>query len=80
MKNLALRLCFVLPLAVFATFVLLIVIGIGTNLLGAGAGFYCTVYCKVGVGLFIVGLAAALYTQVRACMKESENGAPHIPA
>ncbi|MBK7407052.1 MAG: hypothetical protein IPL49_10840 [Saprospirales bacterium] len=80
MKKLAYRLGFVLPLAVFGVFVLLILLGIGTNLLGSGDPFYCNIYCKAGVGLFVAAIVIAVLTQVTAWLHESSHEPPHLPA
>ena len=80
MKKLAYRLGYVLPLAVFGVFVLMILLGIGTNLLGTGDLFYCNVYCKIGVGVFIAGVVVAILTQVTAWIHESSHEPPHLPA
>ncbi|MCB9283558.1 MAG: hypothetical protein H6563_05735 [Lewinellaceae bacterium] len=80
MKKLAYRLGYVLPLAVFGVFVLMILLGIGTNLAGTNDPFYCNVYCKIGVGIFIAGVALAILTQVTAWIHESSHKPPHLPA
>ena len=81
MKTLACRLCFVLPLAVFAVFVALIVLGIVANAVSGAELFLCNVYCKVGVGLFAVAITVAILTQVTAWIHESSHSKPpHLPA
>ena len=80
MKSLVCRLCFMLPIAVFGVFFVWIIGGIFTNFLGAGIGFYCSVYCKVAVSLILLACAVVSYTQVRACCRESKKERPKIPA
>ena len=79
MKKLAYRLGYMIPLVVFAVFVFLILLGIGANLLGGGDLFYCNVYCKVGLGLFIAAIAIALLTQITAWLHDSSQKPPHLP-
>lgn len=80
MKNLAYRLGFALPLAVFGVFVLLILLGIGTNLLGIGPLFYCSVFCKVGVGLFATAVAGVGLYCANCWVHDHADDSPHIPA
>ena len=61
-----------LPMVVFGILFLLMLFGIGADLLGAGSLFYCTVYCKVCVGLLALGAMAVIYCQARACWKKKE--------
>lgn len=79
MKALVCRLLFVLPVLAFGVYVLLIIFGIVSSSLGAGTGFYCTVYCKVGVGLIALALGLGLFTQIRACLRDAKSNRPEIP-
>ncbi len=53
MKSILLRFGFFLPAAVFAVFVLMIIVGCLANVLGADATFYCGAYCKLGILLLV---------------------------
>ncbi len=80
MKNLAYRLGFALPLAVFGVFVLLILLGIGTDLLGIGPLFYCNVFCKIGVSLFAVAITGTVLYCFNCWAHENAHKPPHLPA
>lgn len=58
MKNLLLQFGFFFPAAVFIIFVLMVAIGCTASCFGAGAVFYCGVYCKLGIGM--LALAAGI--------------------
>jgi hypothetical protein len=50
-----------LPAALFTVYVLLAVIGCLANMFGAGEAFYCGVYCKMALFLFVSLIGIALY-------------------
>ena len=80
MKTFACRICFALPVVAFGIYVLMAVFGVVSNVFGAQDGFYCSVYCKLGLGLLIISLLVVLFVQARACMKGSKRQPPQIPA
>ncbi len=59
-----------LPMALWGILLTLLLIGIIASVFGAGTWFYCTVYCKIGVGLLIAAIVAVLYCQAKACWKK----------
>ena len=61
------RLSFLLPMALWGIFILLVLFGIVANLLGADSSFYCTVYCKVGITLLVTAFLAIVYCQAKSC-------------
>lgn len=63
------RLCILLPMAFWGLFIVLILFGIVASKFGANSWFYCNVYCKVGVGLFIVAFLAIIYCQAKSCCR-----------
>lgn len=65
MKNLLLQFGFFFPAAVFAVFVLMVVIGCAASCFGAGAAFYCGVYCKLGIGLLAFAAIFIGYKAIR---------------
>jgi len=73
MKSLACRLCFVLPIAAFGAFILWIIGGFFSSAFGASIDFYCSIYCKLAVGLVLLAIAVAAFVQVRACQREAKN-------
>jgi hypothetical protein len=75
MRTFLCRIGLILPAALFALFLLLILVGAISNSLGAGPVFFCSFYCKAGVVLFALAVAASIYTQAKACCgcKEKEN-------
>jgi len=54
-----------LPALWFVTFVILVAIGCISCWLGASDGFYCTVYCKLVVGLFVLANLLTIYLTFR---------------
>jgi hypothetical protein len=65
MRNLLLQFGFFFPAAVFAIFVLMVVIGCVANCFGAGVAFYCGVYCKLGIGLLALAAIVTGYIAIR---------------
>ena len=58
-----------LPMAVFGILFFLMLVGVAADLLGAQNAFYCTVYCKVSVGLISAVVATVIYCQAKACWR-----------
>ena len=58
-----------LPMAVFGLLFLLLLLGIGADLLGAKSAFYCTIYCKICAAILVLGATAVVYCQAKACWK-----------
>lgn len=69
MREFFVRICVVLPIALWIVFLFLMVFGIVSYFFGAGETFYCTVYCKVGLALFAIAAAAVTYCQAKACCR-----------
>lgn len=69
-KEFFVRLCVILPMALWAVFLFLILFGIVSYFLGAGNAFYCTTYCKVGIAMFIIAAVVVTYCQAKACCRE----------
>jgi hypothetical protein len=61
-----------LPLSIFGALLVLMLFGIGADLAGAQSIFYCTIYCKVCVGLLALVAMYVIYCQARACWKGKE--------
>ena len=69
-KEFFIRIAVILPMALWSVFLFLMVFGIGAYLLGANSWFYCTIYCKIGMALFILATLAVTYCQAKACFRE----------
>jgi hypothetical protein len=50
-REFLIRTCLFLPMVIFGVLFVLMLFGIGADLLGAESMFYCTIYCKICVGL-----------------------------
>ena len=74
LKEFFIRILVILPIAVWSVFIFLMLLGIVAYLLGAKPWFYCTVYCKVGVALYILATLAVFYCQSRACFRKHKEG------
>ena len=61
-----------LPMTVFGILFILMLFGIGADLIGAESLFYCTVYCKVCVAALALGGLYCVYCQARACCRKKE--------
>ena len=66
-KEFFMRLGFLLPMAVWGVFIFLILFGIVANSFGVESAFFCTVYCKVGITLFVTAFLAIVYCQIKSC-------------
>jgi hypothetical protein len=75
MKNSTIfTLCFSLPLLWFMGYVVLILIGCIASTCGAGDQFYCSIYCKFGVGFMIAITGGFLfYNVIKHCRLTSFN-------
>jgi len=65
MKNFLLRFGFFFPAAIFAVYVLMVIIGCVANCYGAGEAFYCGVFCKLGYSLMALTTLYMLYRAIR---------------
>lgn len=72
-KEFLVRLLVFLPIALWSVFLFLMVFGIAAYLLGANSLFYCTIYCKIGMALFILATIAVIYCQGEACLKNNKE-------
>ncbi len=69
-KEFFMRLGFLLPMAFWGIFIVLIFLGIIANSFGVESSFYCGgLYCKVGITLFSIAFFAIIFCQVNACRK-----------
>ena len=68
-KEFIVRVGFAVPMAIWVTFIVMVVFGIVANVFGAGSWFYCTVYCQVAIYLLIAAIAYAVFCQAKACWK-----------
>jgi uncharacterized membrane protein YphA (DoxX/SURF4 family) len=66
-KAFFIRTGFFLPAAAFALFIFMMAFGIISSAFGAGAVFYCSVYCKIGVSLLVAMITGVVLCQVIAC-------------
>ena len=69
-KEFFVRLCVILPIALWGVFLFLMIFGIAAYLLGAESWFYCTIYCKVGIALFLIATIAVTLVQARVCSRK----------
>jgi len=72
-KEFLMRLVVFLPMAIWGVFLILMLFGIAAYLLGASPLFYCTIYCKIGLGLFVTVTLAVIYCQANACAKKTQS-------
>ncbi len=70
LKEFIIRLCVILPMAMWGVFLFLILFGIVSYFLGANDWFYCTIYCQIGIALFIIAALVVTYCQAKACLKK----------
>jgi len=66
-KEFFMRLGFLLPVALWGVFIILVLFGIVANSIGVESAFFCTVYCKIGITLFVTAFLAIVYCQVKSC-------------
>lgn len=71
-REFLIRTCLFLPMVIFGVLFVLMLFGISADLLGAKSMFYCTVYCKICVGLLALAGLAVVYCQAKACWKKKE--------
>lgn len=71
-REFLIRTCLFLPMVIFGVLFVLMLFGIGADLLGATSMFYCTIYCKVCVGLLALAGLTVVCFQVKACCKNKE--------
>jgi len=69
LKEFLIRLCVILPIAMWAVFLFLMLFGIVSYFFGADDWFYCTIYCKIGIALFALVALGVTYCQAKACLK-----------
>jgi uncharacterized membrane protein YkvI len=72
-KEFFIRLGLFIPFAFWVTFLFMMLIGIIASFLGAGSFFYCTIYCKLAVIVFISLVAAIVLCQFKACCKKETD-------
>ncbi len=61
MKNKFLKLLIILPVALFADWLLMILFGCFAGACKADNKFFCSVYCHVGIALLVTSLLLAFY-------------------
>lgn len=65
MRNLLINFGFFLPAAIFAIYVIMVAVGCAANCFGAGAFFYCSVFCKAGMGLMALTVIFLTYLTIK---------------
>jgi hypothetical protein len=72
-REFLIRTCLFLPMVIFGVLFVLMLFGIGADIAGAKSMFYCTVYCKICVGLLALAGLVVVIIQARACCKEKNE-------
>ena len=70
-KEFFLRISIFLPVTIYLILLLLILLGVSANLLGARDSFYCDIYCKVAALSLTLGIAAVIFKHFRACCNQN---------
>lgn len=60
-------------MAMWGIFLFLMLFGIISYIFGANDRFYCTVYCQVGIALFIIAAIIVTLVQAKACLKHKNS-------
>lgn len=74
---LMIKFLFVLPLIIFADYILMSIIGCTTCLFGLGKDFYCGPFCLAGkiiLALSAIFFGYIIYPDIKALFKSSKNG------
>lgn len=71
MKTYLLRIGFVIPIVLFAVYLLLVTIGCLVNAAGADSSTFCALFSQGAAVLFTLAVAATLYCQGRACFPKN---------
>ena len=71
MKTWLIRIGLMIPLAMFITYIMVIVIGIVMRTLLANSEFYCSVYCKLAILLFVLSVFAVVCRESNICWKKA---------
>ncbi len=53
MKTLLVKLLLIVPALLFLDWVIMVIVGSLSSLLGANDNFFCTIYCDFGIGLLV---------------------------
>lgn len=72
------KLFFVLPLILFADYLLMALLGCTTCLFGLGDAFYCGPFCLAGkiiLALSAIFFGYLIYPDIKALIKSKKNGA-----
>ena len=63
------RLGFLLPLAFWSIFIVMMLLGMAAHSMGVFSGIVCDVYCKGTVALFTIVFLSIVYCQAKSCWK-----------
>ena len=61
MKTLLVKLLLIVPALLFLDWVIMVVVGSVSNILGANDNFFCTIYCDFGIALLVSTLLFVAY-------------------
>ncbi len=68
-KEFITRLGILMPLAFWSVFMFMMLLGIIANSIGVYSGFFCDVYCKLGLTLLAALFLSIIYCQAKSCWK-----------
>lgn len=74
---LAVKVLLLLPLVLFIDFIVMILFGSISHLIGCGDNFFCGPYCLVGeilLGLSVVFVLFLIFQEIKSMVKNRENG------
>lgn len=78
MKNqMIIKVILLLPIIVFADYILMALVGCTASLCGLGDTFYCGPYCFIGKGILLLSLAFFFYLllpDIRKILTRKTNG------
>lgn len=63
------RLGFLLPLAFWSIFIVMMLLGMAAHSMGVFSGFVCDVYCKGTIALYAIVFLSIIYCQAKSCWK-----------
>jgi hypothetical protein len=64
MKTLLVKLLLVVPALLFLDWVIMVIVGSVSNILGASDNFFCTVYCNFGIALLVSTFSFVAYLTI----------------
>jgi hypothetical protein len=69
----------VLPIVIFADWVLMVVLGCASGLCGFGNSFYCGPYCLIGKGILLLSAVFFIIYLLFPEIKKAINHKKHAP-